>query len=150
MEHWMEGVRQVLARAPTGTLAYSQVLQELARENHGESPDPRWLLNAVAGRKDLFRVVPFPMGPWARWLDQVQMEGSGCNHRSVRDDPWILLLRIPETGIGPAESVLDRLRRGLREWGRALDEGSPVAVARWIRANREAARAWKAIMSRRA
>jgi len=149
MEHWMEGVRRILARAPTGTLAFSEILDELAREGMGESPGPRWLLRAVCERKDLFRVIPFLRGPWAHWRAQVQGSGDPLHQGLGSDDPWVLLLRAPVTGNGSAESAMGRIRDGLRAWGQDLDEASPASVSRWIRANREGSRAWRALFNGR-
>lgn len=146
MESWLEGVRRILTRVPTGALAFSQILEELSTEGMGEPPEPHWLLKTLAGRKDLFRIVPFPRGPWAYWLEAVRPPETSRPWTRLRDDPWVLLLRPPEAGFGMEGSMMDRMREGLLAWGRAVDDASPASVARWIRANREGSRAWEALV----
>ena len=150
MENWLEGIRRILMRVPTGALAYSRILEELAVEGMGESPEPMWLLKTISERKDIFRVIPFARGPWACWREAWPQADSPSRGAPLRDDPWILLLRPPEAGFGSAESLMGRMREGLLAWGRTVDDASPASVARWIRASREGARAWEAMVSGKA
>ena len=146
MESWLDGVRRILARVPTGALAFSEVLEALSSEGLGSVPDPGWLLKALADRADLFRVVPMARGPWAYWREAARPGGDPLKTRSVRDDPWIVLLPPPEVGFGPTERMMLRVREGLVAWVRSLDDSSPSSVARWMRACREGSRAWEALV----
>jgi hypothetical protein len=143
MENWLERVRSILARNPTGVLPYSEILEALYEEARGPTPDPAWLLDALAARVDLFRVIPLARGPWAEWRRAALPRGQRYGNHADSRDPWILLLRPAETCQGQEDWVSGRVREGLVAWGRALDDGSPASVARWLRATREGARVWK-------
>ena len=149
MEPWLDGVRRILARTPTGTLPFSEILEALSSEGMGQGPDPHWLLEAVAARADLFRVIPLARGPWAYWQEGAGRERSLPGRAQRRDDPWILLLRPPRAGLGRADWVFQRMREGLVAWGRDLDDASPPSVARWLRAAREGTRMWAHLMEAR-
>lgn len=149
MDNWLDGARRILGRVPTGALAFSTLLEELSLEGMGEVPEPRWLLKTLAERSDTFRVLPFVRGPWLH-LREVLRAGMGPDRDlPVQDDPWILLLRPPEAGFGSADSMMGQIREGLLAWGRSVDDASPASVARWIRANREGTRAWRALVGGR-
>lgn len=137
MEHWIEGVRRILMRVPTGALAFSSILDLLPGEGMGPSPDPLWLLKTIEERKSLFRIIPFARGPWARLREALHPETSASPGARMEDDPWILLLLPPEAGFGSASAMTARARAGLLAWGRTVDDASPASVARWIRANLE-------------
>lgn len=143
MVNWLERVRSILARNPTGVLPYCEILEALHEEARGPIPDPGWLLDAVAARPDLFRVIPLARGPWGDWQRAALPRGERYRKPGDLRDPWILLLRPPETGPGQEDWVSRRVREGLVAWGRALDDGSPASVARWLRATREGARVWR-------
>lgn len=147
MESWLDGIRRILARVPTGTLAFSELLEVLSREGLGPLPEPRWLLKSVADRTDLFRVVPLARGPWVYWREAAKPGGNPLRSRPGPDDPWIVLLPTPEVGFGRTERMMLRVREGLVAWGRGLDDSSPASVARWMRACREGSRAWKVLVS---
>ncbi len=139
MDPWIDGVRRVLSRAPSGTLSFSELLDELRHEGLGVVPDSGRLLRAVSGRGDLFRILRLCRGPWSRPGFGEALNGGGDSPPG--ENPWILLLPTPELGIGPGEPFLHRIRIGLVEWGRSVDEHSPASVARWLRASREGIRA---------
>jgi hypothetical protein len=147
MENWLDGVRRILARAPTGTLAFSELLEALSMEGLGPIPDPGWLLESVAKRADLFRVVSLARGPWSYWRVAAKPGGDPLKSRPGQDDPWIILLPTPEAGFGPGEQAMRRVREGLVAWVRHLDDPSPASVARWMRACREGSRAWKVLVN---
>jgi len=149
MENWMEGVRRILARTPTGALAFSEVYEALALEGIGSCPEPRRLLRALRERTDLFRVIPLARGPWASWQEAGNPAMDPLSAPGSREDPWVLLLRIPERGFGPSDGWIQRMREGLVAWGRSLDDASASATARWVRATREGARALEALFSPR-
>jgi hypothetical protein len=146
MESWLESIRRILARAPTGTLAFSELLEALSAEGLGPIPDPRWLLKSVADRTDIFRVIPLARGPWTYWREAVRPGGDPLRSRPRQDNPWIVLLPTPETGFGSAERVMQRIREGLVAWVGNLDDSSPVSVARWMRASREGSRTWEVLV----
>jgi len=147
MEDWLNAVRRVLARAPTCTLPFSEVLEALSLEGKGPLPDPRWLLSILMERTDLFRVISVAVGPWAAWREASRPGGDPLRARQRQDDPWILLLRAPEAGFGAPAALASRVRDGLLAWGRSLDEGSPSAVARWLRATLEGSRVCEGLFS---
>ncbi|MGW8266711.1 MAG: hypothetical protein ACWGSQ_10105 [Longimicrobiales bacterium] len=150
MEHWIEGIRRILMRVPTGALAFSRIIAELSEEGMGPPPEPLWLLKTISERKALFRVVPFPRGPWACLREVLPPVWDPTRGAPMREDPWILLLRPPEAGFGSAGSFTARVREGLLAWGRCVDDASPASVARWIRANLEGSRALAALVTREA
>ena len=147
MEIWLEGVQRILTRAPTGALAFSRIIEELATEGIGRLPEPRWLLRTVADRNDLFRVIPLARGPWAHWPTGLTPRRKRGQESALDEDPWILLLRPPEAGFGSQSLMKGRLTEGLLAWGQYVDDASPTSVARWIRATRESSRAWRALVS---
>jgi hypothetical protein len=146
MDKWIEGVRRVLARTPTGALAFSDVYEALVLEGIGPSPDPTRLLKGIRERGDLFRVIPLARGPWAAWREACKPGGDPLRAGRRSDDPWVLLLGCPERGFGPTEGLLQRIREGLVDWGRCLDDASVSGTARWARATREGTRAWEALV----
>lgn len=150
MQDWIEGIRRILLRVPTGALAFSSLLQELSEEGMGPPPEPRWLLQTIAERRELFRVIPFPRGPWACLRKILPPAWDPTRGAPMREDPWILLLRPPEAGFGSAGSITATVREGLAAWGRNVDDTSPSSVARWIRANLESSRALAALVTREA
>ena len=146
MDLWIEGVRRILLRVPTGALAFSRILEELSEEGMGQLSEPAWLLKTIAERKELFRILPFARGPWACLREVLPPVWDPTRGAPMRDDPWILLLRPPEAGFGSAGPVTARVRDGLLAWGRSVDDASPASVARWIRANLEGSRALAALV----
>jgi len=147
MNPWLEGVRRVLARTPMGALSLSILLRELRFEGLGVVPDPKSLLKAVSDREDQFRVFHLGIGPWSRTRLRIQEAVGGGPEFGPGDDPWILLLRVPGSDLGPVHGVGRRIQAGLVEWGRNLDEGCPASVARWVRAIGEGGGAWSALVS---
>lgn len=145
MDPWIDGVRRVLARTPSGALSFSELLGELCHEGLGAVPDSGRLLAAVSGRRDLFRVLRLSRGPWSRPGFAEALRAGG--ESPPAENPWIILLPTPDVGIGPGEPILHRIRIGLVEWGRSVDEHSPASVARWLRASREGTRASAAVAS---
>lgn len=148
MQDWIEGVRRILLRVPTGALAFSSLLQELSEAGMGPPPEPRWLLQTIAERRESFRVVPFPRGPWACVREVLPRAWDSTRGASMREDPWILLLRPPEAGFGSAGSLAATMREGLAAWGRSVDDTSPSSIARWIRANLEGSRVLAVLVTR--
>lgn len=149
MDDWLEDVRHVLARAPTSTLPFSEVLERLSMEKTGPPPDPRWLLSALSERTDLFRVISVARGPWAHWREAVRPGGDPLRSLRREDDPWVLLLPPPRSGFGASHPLVERVREGLLAWGQRLDDSSPSGVARWVRASREGSRVCEALISPR-
>lgn len=146
MNDWLEDVRRVLARAPTYTLPYSEILEHLSMERKGPLPDPGWLLSLLAERTDVFRVISVSVGPWAHWREASRPGGDPLRSRRREDNPWILLLHRPGEGFGTSHPFVERVRDGLLAWGRGLDDTSPSGVARWLRASREGSRACRALV----
>ena len=138
MDHWIEAVRRILERAPTGALPLSSIAEELKREGAFLNPRDPCLLSKLTGDQKTFSVIPVPGGPWA---DGVEKEGN----TPWSGDAWIILKRPPERGYGRGEEVRNRIQEGFQAWAREMDGASPVSVARWIRANLEGARICRAL-----
>jgi len=133
MDRWVDCIRQVLERAPTGALPLTTIAVELRREGAFIDPQDPWLLSKLIEDRETFRVIAVPAGPWA------DLFGKGSDE-STSEDSWILLNHYPERSIGQRERVRARILEGFQAWAREMDGASPVSVARWIRANREGAR----------
>jgi len=142
MDHWIQETRQILERSPTGALPFSEIRTELRRAGIHLGGRDRWLLTALETRRDLFLIVPGPGGPWA-W------GSSPPAFSPFQEDPWIVLQEDSHANVGMRDQILARIREAVQAWGRRLDDGSPSGVARWIRANREGARSYRALVSRR-
>ena len=138
MEHWIRESRQILERSPTGALSLSDLKAELERAGIQVGSRERWLLTGLEARRELFRVVRGPTGPW-RWDGNM-----GAELPSV-EEPWIILQERTRGRYGPEEAILDQVREAVQAWGRFLADGSPSGVARWIRVNLEGASAFRAL-----
>jgi hypothetical protein len=138
MDSWIQSVRHVLERAPTGALPLSAIAEELKREGTALNARDPWLLTKLTEDRESFRVIPVPRGPWA---DGVGEKGD----RSWPDDAWIILKCPPERGYGRNEEARGRIQEGFQAWAREMDAASPASVARWIRANLEGARICRAL-----
>lgn len=132
MEHWIQETLHILQRSPTGALPLSSIREELNRAGiRLGNRDPR-LLAALERRKELFRVIRIPPGPWTLALSLPAVTGP------LRE-PWVTLREPPPREPRFGEDVVHRIREAVQVWGETLDERSPSAVARWIRANLEVA-----------
>jgi len=138
MDPWTDGARRILERAPTRSLAFSRLLAGLKEEGMEVEGREAWVLKRLSEHSELFRILPDHRGPFLGWPRD---GASGCGSfdplRRV-GDPWVLACPAPPPGSGAKERAVRRIQEGLGAWGRCLDEGSPSAVARWIRATREA------------
>ncbi len=132
MDHWVNESRRVLERSPTCALPLTGLVEELCRAGMDLRGRMPWLLTALEGRKDLFRILREPGGPWARCGLQ---DWPPASHR----DPWILL-RAPVESYGEEAPVHRKVREGVLAWGGSMEVDSPRKVARWVRVNREGGR----------
>lgn len=130
MEHWIRESRQILDRSATGALPLSELKEELARAGVRLGSRERWLLTALESRRELFRIIRVPPGPWT--LGPWRTEEI-----PALDDPWIVLQGGTPSGFGPEEQILGQIREVVRVWGLGLDDGSASGVARWIRVSQE-------------
>ena len=106
-----------------------------------------WILKALSERDDLFRIIPGSRGAWARFAKE-RWEFPGSPHPSwTAGEAWVMSRRRPPPAFGVSERARRKLREGLQAWGREVDDGSQVAIARWIRANREGERACRGFVS---
>lgn len=152
MDPWIEGIRVILERSPTQSLPLSALHQRLKVEGGlVASRSSEWLRQTVERRPDLFRVVRTLRGPWASgvWKGTrgsgpagAVPEGSGRD-----DDPWVIYLHNVRNPSRREDDAIRRLQESLQSVGKEMDEDSPSAVGRWIRAATEAEAVYSALCS---
>ena len=136
MESWTTGVANALKATHTRSMPLSRVRAHLLREGHKEAQNEGWFLTRLKDAAPSFRVIHDRVGPWT---------GCRCGRGGPQgrelppEDPWVLWLEAePVDGaVGMEGLAAAKLRECLQTWGRDLDEASPSAVARWIRASLE-------------
>lgn len=141
MEDWMERVRTILDETPTRAMPYSRVLLALRESGMPVSGREGWILGRVADQSEYFRVISGRLGPWTLLSDLRGPEASPLPSPVYSTQPWILAWASNTPPAGEEGKALGRVRESIQAWGRALDEGSQTAVARWIGAVKEAERA---------
>lgn len=140
MEDWTKEIQGILDRAPTRAMSFSRLLEEMRGAGFSVRGREDWILEGLLTQGDLFKVIPDRLGPWMEG-PLPEGGGSGSGRGGPGKDPWILVCSESPATFGAEEAVTGRIRESLRAWGREIDEDSPVAVARWIVANREAEQA---------
>lgn len=141
MDKWTEKAREALEEAPVGAMSFSRLIQALRVTGVSVEGREDWILERMREQPDSFTVIPDRLGPWVRCQGK---QGSETHARSPvggRADPWILTRARAAPGYGTHERAIGRLQESIQSWGRDLDRESQVAVARWIRATREAEKA---------
>jgi hypothetical protein len=151
MEEWMEGwterIENILDRAPTRAMSFSRLISALREEGVPVAGRKEWILKRVAEQPEIFKVIPDRLGPWVLWPSE---KGAGFSEPPPRTsgcDPWIMTCSATSSSFGIGRRVVGRIQESLQAWGRELDDGSQVAVARWIGANKEAERAFGKFLS---
>ncbi len=147
MEGWMERIQTILDRAPTRAMSFSQLVGTLKEEGMLVTGREEWILKRVEEHPEAFKVIPDRLGPWVLWPGE-KMVGSlprslktrGCN-------PWILTRSTTPPSLGIERKIACQIQESLQAWGQEIDDGSQVAVARWIGANKEAEKALGLVLS---
>ena len=141
MGPWLESIRGILERSPTRAFPLSSLYRVLRKEGLAEGCSPEWLLCVIQERADLFRVIRTRRGPWSvAPLPTPQGPPPTMEDwpdGSVHGDPWVLCTVPPSPGSCHERDAVRRLQETLASVADALDDGSPEAVARWIKMTRE-------------
>ena len=140
MDSWTEQVKRILDRAPTRALPLSRLLQLLREEGVAVSGREEWILRRITEQPEAFKVIPDRLGPWVVWAGEGDPGSPWYPSRRFGRDPWVMTCSPVTSSLGIEGKVVGRIQESLQAWGRELDDGSPVAVARWIGANQKAAR----------
>lgn len=144
MERWTRRVADLLDGAPTRALPLSRLIQTLKEDGLAEAGRREWILARLTEQRACFKVIPDRLGPWvprprAGVVGKISSPPTGSGL-----DPWIMTCSPGRPLSGLDGQVMGRIRESLQAWGREVDDGSQTAVARWIGANHEAARALEA------
>ena len=143
MNPMLDRATQVLSRHPTASVPFSQVAHEVERETPGPGPEPLFLLRMLEDHPSRIRVLYPWRGPWTT-IDKGESPHFGEYRSRLRDEgvepgPWLVPGTSAEWDALPSETgVLRRLRESLHALALSVDEGSTVALARWLRIVREA------------
>ncbi len=147
MEGWTERIEKILDRAPTRAMSFSRLISALKEEGVSVAGREEWILKRMAEQPEAFKVIPDRLGPWVP-LPRERRAGFSAPHpRTSGGDPWIMTCSAPSSPFGTERKVVSRIQESLQAWGREIDDGSQVSVARWIGANREAERVLGKILS---
>ena len=148
MDPWIEEIKDLLERTPTGAAPLSSLLESM--KEAGILPEGRedWVLQRMAELDALFKVVPDRFGPWMAWPEEASPASGDSPGRTQRGDPWIMTWDPPPPHRGPEGKLAGRVRESLQAWGRGLDDGSQASVARWIEVQREAGRTVTSCLTR--
>jgi hypothetical protein len=148
VESWTGRIEKLLEGAPTRAAPFSRILQALAEDGVAVSGREDWILQRLAERGHQFKIIPDRLGPWLRWPSPARHQTP--QRWRCESDPWIVAFHLPaRTEDGQKGRFVGRIRECLLAWGRDVDEGSQVAVARWIGANGEAERALSHLLTLR-
>jgi len=140
VESWAERIERLLERVPTRAAPFSSLLAALADGGEAVSGQEDRILQQVADGQRGLKVIPDRLGPWLEW--PYPGPAPSCPGRAGMGDPWIVACHPPSRGEGTDQGrFVGRMRESLLAWGRNVDDGSQVAVARWIGANGEAEKA---------
>jgi hypothetical protein len=167
MEDWTERIEKILDQAPTRAMSFSRLISALREEGVAVAGREDWILKRVVEQPETFRVIPDRLGPWVlRPVDRGA--GSSAPHPRTSGwgpggwdpggcdpggwgprgcDPWIMTCSAASSPFGIEGKVVGRIQESLQAWGREIDDGSQVSVARWIGANKEAERTFVMFLS---
>lgn len=143
MNPMLDRATQVLSRHPTASVPFSQVAHEVERDTPGPGPEPHFLLRVLEAHPSHVRVLYPWRGPWTT-IDKGESPHFGEYRSRLRDEgvesgPWLVPGASPGGDSLPSEGgVLGCLRESLHTLALSVDEGSTVALARWLRIVREA------------
>jgi hypothetical protein len=159
MDPWTAGARRILERSPTGAAPLSRLLARLEEEGVEVEGREPWILKRLSEQPGLFRVLPNLGNPFRGWPPLPGREPGPHRGRSGlgepgphRDrgglgEPWVLRCSPYPTCSGGGDQAVRRIQETLGAWGLPLDEKSPRAVARWVRATLEAEGACSLILT---
>ncbi|MCJ7628096.1 MAG: hypothetical protein MUO50_06870 [Longimicrobiales bacterium] len=147
MESWTERIENILDRAPTRAMSFSRLVGTLREEGLPVAGREDWILQRVVEQPKTFKVIPDRLGPWVLWPRKRGAEISAPCSETPRCDPWIMTCSAASPSLGIEREVVARIQESLQAWGREIDDGSQVAVARWIGANTEAEEALGSVLS---
>ncbi len=149
MEEWTERIKKILDRAPTRATSFSRLLGALREGGVAVAGREDWILKRMVEQPKTFKVIPDRLGPWVLWPGE-KGAGSSVSHPTTSgSDPWIMTCSVATPAFGIEGQVVGRIQESLQAWGQGMDDGSQVAVARWIGANREAERAFGKFLSKK-
>jgi hypothetical protein len=143
MNPMLDRATQVLSRHPTPSVPFSQVAHEVERDTPGPGPEPCFLLRVLEDSPRRVRVLYPWRGPWTT-IDKGESPSFGEYRSRLREEglesgPWLVPGASAEGDSLPSErGVLRCLRVSLHALALSVDEGSTVALARWLRIVREA------------
>lgn len=106
-----------------------------------------WILKRVGEHPETFKVIPDRLGPWVLWPGEKTDESSSRPLKKPGCDPWILTRKSASPSLGIERKIASQIQESLQAWGQEIDDGSQVAVARWIGANKEAEKALGIVLS---
>jgi hypothetical protein len=138
MDPWTAGARTILERSPTGAAPLSRLLARLEGEGLEVEGRERWILKRLEEQPGLFRVLPDLGQPFRGWPSPPHRTPPTGGRVGAVGEPWILARPASPPAFGSRDQAVRRIQDTLGAWGCALDEESPRAVARWIRATLEA------------
>ncbi len=147
MESWTERIENILDRAPTRAMSFSRLVGTLREEGLPVAGSEDWILQRVVEQPQAFKVIPDRLAPRVLWPREPGAGISAPGSETYRCDPWILSCTAASPSSGIEREVVARIQESLQAWGREIDDGSQVAVARWIGANKEAEAALGSVLS---
>lgn len=152
MDTVAERAHRVLARQPTPALSVRELHRLMSGELGGPSPPRELFLHQLRRRPDLFRVLRPWRGPWSGLVAPESGRPGAppvVTDLQVDSGAWV----VPTGGSGPPEGEPDSATRTLRATllavGRDVDEGSLLALTRWMGMVREGRRVRRWISRRR-
>jgi len=148
MEGWTERIEKILDRAPTRAMSFSRLISALREEGVAVAGREDWILKRVVEQPETFKVIPDRLGPWALRPGEKRAGFSAPHPRTSGCDPWIMTCSAASSSFGIERKVVGRIQESLQAWGREIDDGSQVSVARWIGANKEAERVFGKFLSK--
>ena len=148
MDEWTERINKILDRAPTRATSFSRLLRALREEGVAVAGREDWILKRMIEQPETFKVIPDRLGPWVLWPGENGAGFSASHSTTSGCDPWIMTCSAASPAFGIEGQVVGRIQESLQAWGQGIDDGSQVAVARWIGANKEAERAFGKFLNR--
>ena len=147
MEGWTERIQEILDRAPTRAMSFSRLVGTLREEGMAVNGREEWILKRVGEHPEAFKVIPDRLGPWVLWPGGKMVGSFPRPLKTPRCDPWILTRSPASPSLGLERRIAGQIQESLQAWGQEIDDGSQVAVARWIGANKEAEKALGVVLS---
>ena len=141
MQDWTQVVQTILEKTPARAMVFSRLLRALAASGVAIAGREDWFLRRLTEQPEEFKVIPDRLGPWVSWPEKARSGFPAFFGKEWLSDPWIMTCSDPNSTGGDTGQVESRVRESLQAWGKNIDVGSQVAVARWIQAILEAERA---------